>query len=126
MHVIPSQRLRRRRQTRRGVFLVGQVTTPTGIHECRVLDLSPNGAKLRLSTFVWINQPIRLTLDSLGVFFGVVVWRRNGCIGIAIREHLPAKQSAIATVPVRGPQAGLRGIRVGGPAWRLDEWRVDF
>jgi hypothetical protein len=119
-NAIPPQRLSRRKHARRSVFLVGQVTTPTGIYECRVLNLSPNGAKLKLSTFVWTNQPISLALDSLGVFIGVVAWRRDGCVGITIKEHRPAKRPAAAIAPARGPRAGLRGIRVGGPAWTAE------
>ena len=77
----------RRKQARKDVLWAGQVTTQAGIHECRVLDLSPNGAKVKLSTFVWTNQLVTLTLDTFGVFTGVVAWRRDGCIGIAIKER---------------------------------------
>jgi|SRR5579863_1656403 len=118
----------RRKQTRKDVFWVGQIITPAGIHECRVLNLSPGGAKIKLSTFVWASQTVTLTLDSLGVFTGVVAWRRDGCVGIAIKEQrVPDTRltrrtstwSATAAISA-GPNAGLRGIRVGGPAWEAE------
>jgi len=121
-NVIASEGPARRKQARKDVFWVGQITTPGGIHECRVLNLSPGGAKVKLSTFVWANQTVTLTLDSVGKFTGVVAWRRDGCIGIAIKEHRSpsarktAPRSAITLISAE-PSAGLRGIRVGGPAW---------
>jgi len=124
-NVIAFEGPARRKHPRKDVFWVGQITTPAGIHECRVLNLSPGGAKVKLWTFVWASQAVTLTLDSVGIFTGVVAWRRNGCIGLAIKEHrLPSARKtatwpAIALVPAE-PHAGLRGIRVGGPAWHAE------
>ena len=78
----------RRSQIRKPALWVGKLTTPTGTHDCRVLDLSQNGAKIEVETALDMFDPVTLTLDLLGGFVGSVKWRWDTCIGIAIDERL--------------------------------------
>jgi hypothetical protein len=74
----------RRRQSRKPALWVGKLTTPTGTHECRVLNLSPKGARIEFNELVGIDDPVTLSLEFLGSFVGSVKWQWDQCIGIAI------------------------------------------
>jgi|SRR5579864_823019 len=82
-----AARPERRKQPRKSTLWHGRLTTPTGTHDCRVLDFSPSGAKIELAALAAAAEPVTLTLDPLGIFAGVVAWRQERCIGIAIHEH---------------------------------------
>jgi hypothetical protein len=77
----------RRRQVRKPALWVGKLTTPTGTHDCRVLNLSQSGARIELATTVEMFVPVTLMLELLGAFIGSVRWRRDHCIGIVINER---------------------------------------
>jgi|SRR5579863_4618391 len=77
----------RRQRVRKGALWVGELTTPTGTHACRVLNLSPQGAKIEVKALIAVHQPVTLNLEPLGAFVGSVRWQRDRCIGIAINEH---------------------------------------
>jgi len=81
----------RRKHARRGALWNGRLTSPTGTYDCRVLNLSPRGAKIELAALVAIHQTVTLTLDPLGAFTGIVTWRRDRCISIAISEQRTAQ-----------------------------------
>ena len=77
----------RRRAPRKGALWVGSIETPNGTFDCRVLNLSPSGAKVELTALVAKGQTVTLHLAPLGEFRGTVVWRRDRCIGVSIDEH---------------------------------------
>src|SRR5215469_6362066 len=74
----------RRRQSRKPALWVGKLTTPTGTHDCRVLNLSPKGARIEFNELIEIDEPVTLSLEFLGSFVGSVKWQWDQCIGIAI------------------------------------------
>lgn len=79
--------LERRKIPRKWSLLPATLETPAGSFECRVLNLSPRGAKVELAQPLAEHQTVTLLLPPLGAFLGVVLWRRRGCVGIRIHEH---------------------------------------
>lgn len=81
------ERAERRHRARKGALWVGMLTTATGKHDCRVLNLSQSGARIELSARADIHEPVTLSLEPLGAFVGSVKWRRDRCIGVAFNER---------------------------------------
>lgn len=77
----------RRKQPRKGTFWRAQLKTPSGSFECRVMNLSPRGAKVEIDHPVAAKEAVTLIMEPLGEFSGFVAWRRNGTIGIRVNEH---------------------------------------
>jgi len=86
----------RRRQPRKRAFWLGRLDTPDGRFACRVLNLSPGGAKVMVAHPVAENQPVTLVIDLLGEFAGVIGWRRDSYVGVRITEHRDGKQGVAA------------------------------
>lgn len=80
----------RRRQPRKGTFWQATLKTPEGSYECRVMNLSPRGAKVEIDHAVGHKAAVTLIMEPLGEFIGVVAWRRPGLIGVRINEHRKA------------------------------------
>lgn len=87
----------RRRHARKRSFWLGWLETPSGRVACRVLNLSPGGAKVMVGHAVPENAAVTLLIDPLGAFSGVVSWRRDSYIGIRVVEHRPIVQMADQT-----------------------------
>ena len=77
----------RRRYPRKGTFWRAQLQTPAGDFECRVMNLSPGGAKIEIDYHVAHKEVVALIMEPFGEFTGVVAWRCNGSLGIQISEH---------------------------------------
>jgi len=77
----------RRKQPRKETFWLAQLKTTQGIFECRVMNLSPNGAMIEIDHPVAHKEVVTLIMDPLGEFTGFVALRRNGSLGIRINEH---------------------------------------
>jgi len=77
----------RRRETRKGTYWPATLKTPDGSFECRVMNLSPRGAKVEIDHAMALKAAVTLILEPLGEFTGTVAWRRPGLIGIRINEH---------------------------------------
>jgi hypothetical protein len=77
----------RRKYPRKGSFWHAQLQTPAGNFECRVLNLSPRGARIEIDHPVADKQVVTLIMEPLGEFTGIVAWRHNRSLGIQIREH---------------------------------------
>jgi len=101
-----SSQAERRRHSRKRAFWLGRLETPDGRFACRVLNLSPGGAKVMVAHAVPEHQPVTLVIDPLGEFIGVVGWRRDSYIGIHISEHR-SKESAAS--PPSQPADLIRG-----------------
>lgn len=82
-----GQEPERRKHPRKGTFWHAQLQTPAGDFECRVMNLSPRGAKIEIDHPVAHKQVVTLIMEPLGEFTGFVAWRRNGSVGIRINEH---------------------------------------
>ena len=85
---------RRRLQKRKPALWVGELVTAAITHKCRVLNLSPSGAKVEVKAHVNIHDPVTLKVDLVGTFVGTVRWIRDNCVGIAFSERrFPTKRS---------------------------------
>ncbi|MCG8359001.1 MAG: PilZ domain-containing protein [Kiloniellales bacterium] len=94
----PSEARDRRSVERKSVNLPGRLIFEGGTEDCRVYDISPQGAHISASSQAPINLPVRLKLTEHGEFVGQIVWRRGERMGIKFfhvgeeRIDLPLKQ----------------------------------
>jgi CRP/FNR family transcriptional regulator, cyclic AMP receptor protein len=86
--IVPDQSARRRPAVPRDLW-TARLESTMGSSACRVLELSPGNATVRIDHPVGENQAVTLVMEQLGELSGVVVWQREGCIGIRIIEHRP-------------------------------------
>lgn len=66
-----------------GTFCVGDREL-----DCKVLDISLGGAKVRLAEPVEVDTPIRLKIPRVGEFAGRVTWRNGTTVGIEFNEEI--------------------------------------
>jgi pilus assembly protein CpaF len=110
----------RRRHRRTRTFANGILATAQAKVRCRVLDISPEGARIQLdrgeevaAAAVAVREPAALTIKGLGVFPGTVAWRRNTMLGIHITQGHPVEPATVpqrsAEVPWPGPQQARGG-----------------
>jgi pilus assembly protein CpaF len=110
-------RKNRRKHQRAKGFWKGLLETPDARFECRVLDLSAEGAQVRLlapvtGPVVTLKEPVVLKVDRMGRFRGIVAWHRINAIGIHITEssgmadsaHAPAHQAKGSALAPRGSE----------------------
>ncbi len=100
----------RRQRPRNRTFWNGQLHTPHGRFDCRVVDMSSGGAQVRLAqqpdgpavpTFG--KEAVTLVIPRLGRFTGSVAWQRERALGL----HLTRHQGAGDSLPVAsGERAG--------------------
>ncbi len=93
----------RRRHRRTRTFANGILATAQGTVRCRVLDVSPEGARIQLdrgeevaAAAIAVREPAALTIKGLGVFPGRVAWRRSTMLGIHITEGHPVQPELLA------------------------------
>ena len=82
----PSYR-ERRRLPRKKSLLVATLVTAEGSFECRILDFSRGGAKVECARPVDQGEAVTVTVESIGTYSGVVVWRGDDCFGIQFLAH---------------------------------------
>ena len=78
--------LDRRQSPRRTVDLPGRILFDGGEEDCRVYDISPDGALVSASERISENQAIRLKVTANGEFLGLVVWRRDDRMGLKFMQ----------------------------------------
>ncbi len=106
----------RRRHPRVPIFWRAKLKTARATYECRVLDVSPEGAQLRVVTpiirpVVAEKDPVTLIIDRVGDFTASVAWQRKTLIGIHIGEpRIAAEFSAALSRWQRSPAAGSRKV----------------
>jgi CRP/FNR family transcriptional regulator, cyclic AMP receptor protein len=115
-----KNRPERRRHPRKRAFWLGRLETPDGRFDCRVLNLSPSGAKVMLAHAVQVKQAVTLIIEPLGEFLGIVGWRRDSYIGIEITEHRAGSQDAATSAPASGELPTLEGAAPGTAAETAD------
>ncbi len=82
----PKSRAERRKYPRTQVLWKGSLFRPGGAVECVVLNLSANGAKLRLDDPWECPSPITLRIPRFGEFRAEVAWRKDHLIGLKFLE----------------------------------------
>ena len=134
----------RRRRNRVRVSMRATLETARGRFDCRVLDLSPTGACLRLLASIEEREPVTLLLNGTDKASGVVAWRRNTYLGIQFFERLsenaglaapleeaartaaaPEAASPVALVASAPPAAIREAAPAAEPVARLAAARYD-
>lgn|GEM_PF-613538 len=75
-----------RRFRRRATLFSGRVIDTDRSVEVVVLDVSVNGAKLRVPEAFTCNRHIGLEIERLGQFAARVVWQRDGRLGLQFTD----------------------------------------
>jgi len=108
----------RRRHRRTRTFANGILATAQGTVRCRVLDVSPEGARIQVdrgedvaAAAIAVREPAALTIKGLGVFPGRVAWRRNTTFGIHITEGHPVEPELL-------PRSAEDLLRINPPQLR--------
>jgi hypothetical protein len=83
----------RRRQPRRATFWAATVRTSSGALDCHVVDVSDEGAQLRIVTPrvaapVVAQEKVMLTIAGVGRVMAVVVWSRRNAIGVHMADRI--------------------------------------
>ena len=98
----------RRRQPRRAAFWAATVRTSSGALDCHVVDVSDEGAQLRIVTPrvaapVVAQEKVMLTIAGVGRVLADVVWSRRNAIGLHIADPvaITAWRSALEKDPSR-------------------------
>jgi PilZ domain len=99
----------RRRQPRRVTFWAATVRTSRGALNCHVVDVSDEGAQLRIVTPrvaapVVAQERVMLTIAGVARVLGDVVWSRRNAIGVHIADPIAiaAWRAALEKDPSRG------------------------
>src|SRR5258707_8221735 len=92
-----SEQDRRDRQ-RTKVNWRGKLMTPRGSFDCRVMDLSPGGALVRLIAALDVDEPVTLFFSEAERIEGVVAWTQSRyvCIRFSQRRDKPIPEAALA------------------------------
>lgn len=65
--------------------------TSRGPLQCRVLDLSPDGAKLSLAAVLTVGQAVTLVISGKGTLRGAVVSAANGVFQVSFAAEPAAR-----------------------------------
>jgi pilus assembly protein CpaF len=88
----------RRERNRTKVNWRGKLMTARGSFDCRVLDLSPGGALVRLIAALDVEEPVTLVFSEAERIEGVVAWTQSRYVGIRFskRRDKPIPEAALA------------------------------
>jgi hypothetical protein len=83
----------RRQHPRYETFWTATVRTAKGAFDCRVIDVSSEGAQLRIVSATVAapaaaNEKVMLTIPAIGRVLAVVAWARRNLIGLRIADTL--------------------------------------
>jgi hypothetical protein len=76
--------------------------------ECKVVDVSPCGATIRIDQRLTINSRVTLTIGRLGDFPGEVRWQDENFAGVRFLED-----AGVARARLRGSVAAHRATLAG-------------
>jgi len=99
----------RREGNRTKVNWRGTLMTARGSFDCRVLDLSPGGALVRLIAALEVNEPVTLFFSEAERIEGTVAWTQSRYVGIrfAERRQRAIPEAALTEDPVAAAVARL-------------------
>ncbi|HXP76055.1 MAG TPA: ATPase, T2SS/T4P/T4SS family, partial [Stellaceae bacterium] len=99
----------RRERNRTKVNWRGKLMTARGSFDCRVLDLSPGGALVRLIAALDVEEPVTLFFSESERIEGVVAWTQSRYVGIrfAKRRDKPIPEAALTADAAADPSARL-------------------
>src|SRR5579871_3286677 len=95
----------RRERNRTKVNWRGKLMTARGSFDCRVLDLSPGGALVRLIAALEVDEPVTLFFAEAEHIDGTVAWTQARYVGIrfAKRREKVIPDGALAGEPATAP-----------------------
>jgi hypothetical protein len=79
--------------------------------ECKAVDVSPDGVKIRIDERLTINSQVMLTIDRLGDFPGELRWQDEDFAGIRFLEDAGVVQARL-----RGSVAAHHATWPGRPS----------
>lgn len=102
---IKPQAAERRRFKRSTTVLTGTLFCRDEIVDCVVMNISANGAKIKLKQAPAMGETVTLLVNRYGVFTGTIAWRADEAVGVqfdedpkrvakAIGERAPAQPAA--------------------------------
>jgi len=99
----------RRQRPRNRTFWNGQLHTPQGRFDCRVIDMSSEGAQVRIADGLAVpslgKEPVTLVITRMGRFTGVVAWQRERAVGLRLVRRRATSESVVAPGPERTPSS---------------------
>jgi pilus assembly protein CpaF len=99
----------RRERNRTRVNWRGKLMTARGSFDCRVLDLSPGGALVRLIAALEVDEPVTLFFSDAERIEGAVAWTQSRYVGIrfAKRRDKAIPEAALAEEGTVAPAARM-------------------
>ncbi|HKW55241.1 MAG TPA: ATPase, T2SS/T4P/T4SS family [Stellaceae bacterium] len=103
----------RRKHPRKRVVWPATLETVRGKVACRVSNISPGGARLRVDGPILVGEYVTLVIPAHGEFDGVVAWQREAVIGMEFGEYdLRAQRNRFVTSEVE-PQLDVAEPSIG-------------
>jgi pilus assembly protein CpaF len=97
----------RRKHPRKRVVWPATLETVRGKLACRVSNISPGGARLRVDEPVLVGEYVTLAIPAHGEFDGIVAWQRDSVIGMQFGNYdLRGQRSRLVTSDAE-PQLNL-------------------
>ncbi len=113
-------RSNRRADLRKAVLWSASLATARGPVDCRIINISTTGAKLRAAVELRDGEHVTLAIRSLGEFHCTVVWVRDGHIGVQfVEQKLAEGQAADTTIAAGG--IGASGEEPGAGSQSAEE-----
>ncbi len=107
----PTHPTDRRNFVRTSVMWAGKLHLKTLTVNCVVLNISPDGAKIRLENIPDELSPATLQVDRIGDLAGEVVWQEGAMIGISFHESPGVVAQRIE--PALKPSPDASGLEPG-------------
>jgi hypothetical protein len=104
---IKPQAAERRRFKRSTTVLTGTLFCRDEIVDCVVMNISANGAKIKLKQAPAMGETVTLLVNRYGVFTGAIAWRADESVGIQFDEDPKRVAKAIGerATPVQSSAA---------------------
>jgi pilus assembly protein CpaF len=71
----------------RRIVWLAKLETARGGYDCRVSNISPGGARVRVPDTIGLGQAVTLVTTGHGEFHGVIAWERDGVVGIKFADR---------------------------------------
>jgi len=103
-----SRRPERRKHLRTPALWTGSLVCDNRVVDAIVVNVSANGAKVRVSEPFVEPRSLTLRIPHLGYFHGGLAWRRGDTIGLRFREDAKAPPAGPGTVLFVEDEDGVR------------------
>ncbi|MGH7033723.1 MAG: PilZ domain-containing protein, partial [Stellaceae bacterium] len=97
-------RSNQRGNLRKAVLWSGTLATAKGSADCRIINISTSGAKVRASAELHKGEHVTLAIRNLGEFHSTVVWVREGHFGLHFVEQKEEDSTGEAIAEAAGAE----------------------